>query len=62
MEERHRQLTFSRWQIGQNTRKEGGEPMTTKTTVAEFRDFYNDETVWANEAWYEDLRVTINGH
>ncbi len=36
--------------------------MTTKTTVAEFRDFYNDETVWANEAWYEDLGVTINGH
>jgi hypothetical protein len=33
----------------------------TKTTVAEFRDFYNDEAVWANDAWYEDLAITIDG-
>lgn len=35
--------------------------MPTKTTVAEFRDFYRDETVWANDAWYEDLQITIDG-
>lgn len=35
--------------------------MPTKTTVAEFRDFYKDETVWANDAWYEDLQITIDG-
>lgn len=35
--------------------------MPTKTTVAEFRDFYNDDAVWPNEAWYEDLAITIDG-
>jgi len=36
--------------------------MPTKTTVAEFRDFYNDDTVWANEAWHEDLSIIIDGN
>lgn len=36
--------------------------MATKTTVAEFRDFYNDDTVWANEAWYDGLYLTIDGN
>jgi hypothetical protein len=35
--------------------------MPTKTTVAEFRDFYNDPAVWANEAWYDGLAITIDG-
>jgi hypothetical protein len=35
--------------------------MPTKTTVAEFRDFYNDPVVWVNEAWYEDLAITVCG-
>jgi hypothetical protein len=35
--------------------------MPTKTTVAEFTAFYNDPEVWANEAWYEDATLSIDG-
>lgn len=35
--------------------------MPTKTTVAEFRDFYKDESVWLNDAWYEDLSIIVSG-
>lgn len=35
--------------------------MPTKTTVAEFRAFYADETVWANQAWYEGVVIVLDG-
>src|SRR5690349_3170348 len=38
--------------------------MTTKTTGAEFKRFYNDEAFWPQDdgnTWHEDETLTVNG-
>ena len=35
--------------------------MTVKTTGAELKSFYSDETFWMKGVWHEDERITING-
>ncbi len=35
--------------------------MTTKTTGAEFKRFYNDKEIWPDDTWAEDEVVTVDG-
>src|SRR5690242_13313142 len=37
--------------------------MTTKTTGAEFKSFYNDDAIWPRDGntWHEDEYVTVDG-
>ena len=35
--------------------------MTVKTTGAEFKRFYNDNSWWTQDMWHEDEEMTING-
>lgn len=35
--------------------------MTTKTTGAEWKRFYNDKTAWPEGFWHDDEIMTLNG-
>ena len=35
--------------------------MTVKTTGAEFKRFYNDNSWWTQDMWHEDEEMTVNG-
>lgn len=35
--------------------------MSVKTTGAEFKEYYHDETYWVKDAWYDYHEVKVNG-
>lgn len=35
--------------------------MPTKTSGAEFKRFYADETIWPEGTWHDDVIFTVNG-
>lgn len=35
--------------------------MSVKTTGAEFKEYYNDDTYWVKDSWYDHYAIKVNG-